>query len=83
MQTLRWTNEAVLGLASLSQKARQDLFERLDLVGRFPEMYPARQRGRFTGLRYFVVARRWIVYYRHAERDLLVFAIVPALARPR
>ncbi len=83
MRTLHWTNEAVNGLTSLSQKARQDLFERLDLVSRFPEMYPARQRGRFTGLRYFVVARRWIVYYRPGEYDLLVFAIAPALARPR
>jgi len=81
VSNLRWTNEALVRLAGLSHKERRDLFEHLDLVGRFPAMYPERQRGRFTGLRYFVFARRWIVYYRPGADDILVLTIVPALAR--
>ncbi len=83
MRDLRWTNEALLGLAELTQRERETLFANLDLVSQFPAMYPARQRGRFARLRYFVVARRWIVYYRPGEHTLLILAIVPALARPR
>ncbi len=46
-------------------------------------MYPARQRGRFARLRYFVLNKRWLIYYRPAGETLLVFAAVAALARPR
>ncbi len=82
MRELRWTNEAILALASLSNRARQALFDTLDLVVEFPAMYPARQRGKFAGLRYFVLQRRWIVYYRSGDDGVLVLTIVPALARP-
>lgn len=83
MREIRWTNEAILALASLRGAERQSLFERLDLVAQFPAMYPTRQRGRFADLRYFVLENRWIVYYRGNENEVLVFDIVPALARPR
>jgi hypothetical protein len=47
-------------------------------------MYPARQRGRFARLRYVVINRRWLVYYRVDDGgSLRVIGIVPALARPR
>lgn len=82
MREPRWTNEALLGLTKLTRRERETLFTNLDLVGQFPAMYPARQRGRFAGLRYFVVARRWVVYYRPGEHTLLILAIVPALPRP-
>jgi hypothetical protein len=45
-------------------------------------MYPARRRGRFTGLRYFVVNRRWLIYYLTDSDRLVVMAIIPAPARP-
>ena len=82
MRDLRWTNEALLGLTRLTQRKRETLFTNLELVGQFPVMYPARQRGRFVGLRYFLVAGRWIVYYRPEGNTLLILSIVPALARP-
>lgn len=80
---IRWTNEAIVVLASLSAADRQTLVERLELVAQFPAMYPARQRGRFTGLRYFVVRRRWVAYYRPEGDVVLIITMVPALARPR
>ena len=80
---IRWTNEAIVAVASMSASARQSLFERIELVTQFPAMYPARQRGRFKGLRYFVVGRRWIVYYQAMENVVSVVTIVPAQARLR
>ena len=84
MSRIRWTNEAIIALASLTPPQRRPLFDRLDLIAQFPAMNPRRQRGRFAGVRYFVLEKRWLVYYRQDERgDILIFAIVPALARPR
>lgn len=84
MREIHWTNEAIVALAALPPAGRALLLERLSLIAEFPDIYPRRQRGRFVGLRYFVPERRWLVYYRHTPEDrVLVFAIVPALARPR
>lgn len=84
MNRTRWTNEAILALASLTPPQRKALFDLLELIMQFPLMYPKRQRGRFAGLRYFMLERRWLVYYRHNDAaGVLIFAIVPALARPR
>ena len=84
MKALRWTNQAILQLASLSARERQALLDRLEIATQFPEMYPARQRGRFAGLRYFVLGRRWIIYYRPGEDgDFLILAIVPVRTRRR
>lgn len=84
MNRVRWTNEAILALASLTPAQRHALFDLLELIIQFPGMYPRRQRGRFAGLHYFVLERRWLVYYRQDETgDILFIAIVPALARPR
>jgi hypothetical protein len=58
------------------------VFDRLELSREFPDMYPARRRGRFTGLRYFVVNRRWLIYYLTDADRLVVMTIIPALARP-
>jgi plasmid stabilization system protein ParE len=81
---LRWTDEAILALVGVSEAHRRILLDRIDLIAQFPLMYPVRQRGRFKGLRYFVVQDRWLVFYRvPGDRDILIIAIVPALARPR
>ncbi len=82
MRAIRWTNEAIVGLTAVSPTVRDLLFERLDLIVQFPAMYPVRQRGRFAGLRYLVLGKRWIVYYRPRNDHVLIIAIVPALARP-
>lgn len=82
MRNIRWTNEAIAALSAGSPATRDLLFERLELIAQFPAMYPVRQRGRFAGLRYFVPSKRWIVYYRPRDDDILFIAIMPALARP-
>jgi plasmid stabilization system protein ParE len=79
---IQWTNEAIIGLAAVSSAVRDLLFERLELIAEFPAMYPIRQRGRFAGLRFLVLQKRWIVYYRTGNEHVLVIAIVPAIARP-
>ena len=84
MRDIRWTNQALLALTSLTNREQRLLFDRLELASQFPAMYPARQRGRFARLRYFVIGARWLVYYRVDESGILrVIGIVPALARPR
>ena len=67
MSRIRWTNEAIIALASLTPPQRRPLFDRLDLIAQFPAMYPRRQRGRVAGLHYFVLEKRWLVYYRQDE----------------
>jgi len=84
VREIRWTNQALLALTSLTTREQRLLLDRLEVAGQFPAMYPARQRGRFARLRYFVINKRWLVYYRVDERGILrIIAIVPALARPR
>ncbi len=84
MKDITWTNQAILAPASLNRRDRQVLLDRIELLTQFPAMYPARQRGRFANLRYFVLNKRWVTYYRPNEAGgLLIFAIVPARARPR
>ncbi len=39
-------------------------------------MNPVRTRGLFKGLRYFVVSRRWVVYYRESADAIEVVAVV-------
>jgi len=82
VRSIQWTNEAIIGLAAVSSASRDLLFERLELIAEFPAMYPVRQRGRFAGLRFLVLQKRWVVYYRPGSERVLVIAIVPALARP-
>lgn len=82
MRDVRWTESALATVTSLSRAEQQALLDRLELSREFPEMYPARRRGRFAGLRYFVVNRRWLIYYLADTGRLVVIAIIPALARP-
>ncbi len=82
--SIRWTNEAILRAGLADRGERKILFDRLDAVAAFAQMYPRRRRGRFAGQRYFALDQRWLVYYQPSDqRDVLVFAIVLALARPR
>jgi len=84
LKDVTWTNQAIPALRSLNRRDRQGLLDRIEVLTQVPAMYPARQRGRFANLRYFVVNKRWVIYYRPNETGgLLIFAIVPARARPR
>lgn len=79
MTRISWTPEAVETLDELGDRDQERLLHRLDLIEQFPEMYPTRQKGRYVGLRYFLLADRWVVHYRvEADRAVLVFNIVPA-----
>ena len=82
MRGIRWTNKALAVLGGLTDTEKEAIFERLELVAGFPEMYPVRERGVYGRLRYFVIRRRWIVYYRVEPEELRVITIHPARARP-
>ena len=79
---IRWTNTALVALAGLTDSEREEIFERLELVLEFPAMYPVRERGAHGRFRYFVIRRRWIVYYRVLPEEVRVVNIHPARARP-
>lgn len=82
MRRIRWTNSALVVLAGLTEAEREEIFERLELVLEFPQMYPERRRGVYGPVRYFVIRRRWLVYYRVEPEELRVVVIHPARARP-
>lgn len=65
----------------MTEAEREALLERLDLVAEFPEMNPVRQRGLYVGARYFLIRKRWIVFYRVRPEDVLILNILPARAR--
>ena len=65
----------------MTQPEREALLQRLDLVADFPEMNPVRQRGLYVGARYFLIRKRWIVFYRPRPADVLILSILPARAR--
>ncbi len=81
MTPIRWTNTAVVAAAAMAAQERGPLLQRLDLVAEFPEMYPVRQRGLYIGARYFLVGKRWLVFYRVRSEDVLILNILPARAR--
>jgi len=82
VRPIRWTEEAAHSLKSLRSKEQMQLLERLELLVEFPKMYPVRQRGRFSGMRYFMIGTRWITYYRlETTGAIMVFDVIPALQR--
>ncbi len=62
MPRVVWSHEAVRIIATLPLPAQVDILAKARLLSEFPEMYPARRRGRFRGQRFFV-AYEWLVYY--------------------
>ncbi len=81
MTRIHWTEQAAHVLETMKPSDADALLDRLDLLEQFPAMYPQRQRGRFAGLRYFVINKRWIMYYRILnDTDLLILDIFAAMA---
>ncbi|MDR7608566.1 MAG: hypothetical protein QN161_01660 [Armatimonadota bacterium] len=77
MRRIRWSGEAVAGLAALSRSEQERVVHRLELAAEFPRMNPVRMRALFKGLRYSVVSRRRVVYCRESADAVEVVAVVP------
>ena len=85
MPNVYWADEPKQTFEDLPPRHRREIDRLLDLIRRFPEMYPERYEGAYAGQRRFVVLGRYIVYYRVLPdtKDCFVTAIEPARAQPR
>jgi plasmid stabilization system protein ParE len=66
--------------AELPLKVQQRAARCIELLSKFPLMYPVRRRGLMRGYRYFV-ADRYLFYYSVSSAEIRVAAIIPAAMR--
>lgn len=76
MAEVVWPQSLVDLLLEMPDKDRDQIFQRIARLERFPKMYPVRTSGRFRGHRCFI-AGEWIVYYRVMSGVVYVRAIWP------
>jgi mRNA-degrading endonuclease RelE of RelBE toxin-antitoxin system len=76
--TVVWADPVRDLVFDLSPKEQQLIFEKIDLLVRFPQMYPLRQKGkRFRRHRWFL-AGDWLVYYRFVSGVVYIRGLWPA-----
>lgn len=62
----------------LPQREQEEIFQRVELLGLFPQMYPVRTMGRrFRRHRWFQ-AGNWLVYYRVTGDTVYIRGLWPA-----
>ncbi|GAC1624997.1 MAG: hypothetical protein PVS2B2_03320 [Candidatus Acidiferrum sp.] len=62
----------------LPEKRRVEIFQRVEVLALFPQMYPVRSKGRrFRRHRWFK-AGDWLVYYRFVDDTVYIRGIWPA-----
>jgi plasmid stabilization system protein ParE len=66
--------------AGLPQPVKRRAAVSIELLTRFPRMYPVRRRGIMRGYRYFV-AGSYLFYYSVASVEVRITAIIPAAMR--
>lgn len=66
---------------ALPEKTKRRAAYSLELLERYPEIYPVRRRGLMRGYRYFV-AENHLFYYRLSSSEILLAAIIPGAMRP-
>ena len=64
----------------LPDRVKRQAERSIELLTRFPRMYPVRRRGIMRGYRYFV-AGRFLFYYSIAGTEIRLAAIIPAAMR--
>lgn len=72
-----WQKDVSQVLLSLPGDVQDLIFEKVEMVSRFPLMYPLRRKGRFRRHRWFL-AQEWMVYYKVAGKTVYVRGIWPA-----
>ena len=80
MARVVWSHEALRILTTLPLPVQADVLAKSRLLSEFPEMYPARRRGRFRGQRFFI-AYEWLVYYVIQEGIVAITSIGHARQR--
>jgi plasmid stabilization system protein ParE len=66
--------------AELPGKVQRQAARCIELLAKFPLMYPIRRRGLMRGYRYFL-ASRYLFYYSVSSAEVRVAAIIPAAMR--
>jgi hypothetical protein len=78
MTRVIWADPVRDLLYELPEVERNEIFERMQYLVKFPQMYPVRIKGRrFRRHRWFL-AGNWIVYYRVIEKTIYIRGIWPA-----
>ena len=66
--------------AELTREVQQQAARRIELLSKFPRMYPVRRRELMSGYRYFM-AERYLFYYSISSAEVRIAAIIPAAMR--
>ncbi len=77
MAKIVWAKHVLELLDELPLRDADLIVEKTKPLGRFPRMYPVRPKGRFRRHRW-LLAGRWIVYYRVADETVYIRALWPA-----
>ncbi|MCC6585928.1 MAG: type II toxin-antitoxin system RelE/ParE family toxin [Bryobacterales bacterium] len=78
--TILFSAAAAEAFSELPESAKRTATRCLDLLAHHPRMYPLRRRGIMRGYRYFV-AGRYLFYYRLANEEVQVTALIPGVMR--
>ena len=77
MAKIVWAEYVLDLLDELPLRDAELIVERVKPLARFPRMYPIRPKGRFRRNRW-LLAGRWIVYYRVVDETVYIRALWPA-----
>jgi hypothetical protein len=72
-----WSRYVVELIDDLPPIETELILEKTKSLGLFPRMYPVRSKGRFRRHRW-LLAGRWIVYYRVVDETVYIRALWPA-----
>ena len=77
MARIVWPKYVLELLDKLPLRDAELIVEKTKVLIRFPRLYPVRPKGRFRRHRW-LLAGRWIVYYRVADETVFIRALWPA-----
>ena len=77
MARIVWPKYVLELLDELPLRDAELIVEKTKVLIRFPRLYPVRPKGRFRRHRW-LLAGRWIVYYRVADETVFIRALWPA-----
>jgi plasmid stabilization system protein ParE len=72
-----WPKYVLEVLDELPLRDAELIVEKTKVLVRFPRLYPVRPKGRFRRHRW-LLAGRWIVYYRVTDETVFIRALWPA-----
>jgi plasmid stabilization system protein ParE len=75
-----WTETALRHLEEVPRRPAEQILARLETASQFPQMFPARQRGRYRGYHWFP-AEDWLVFYSIVDESLIVRGILHGALR--